>query len=84
MTFSEALVALKAGKKIKRANWGGYWYLDSDYLYEDIEQINKLGDKPLGYYFNPTIIAVLANKGGYAPAQAYQGDMLANDWEVVE
>lgn len=30
MNFSEALQAMKNGKKVKRRIWGGYWYWDSD------------------------------------------------------
>lgn len=30
MNFSEALQAMKNGKKVKRRIWGGYWYWDSE------------------------------------------------------
>lgn len=75
MTFSEALEELKKGKKIKRKDWGGYWfYLGFAENKLFIGNIIDVGD---------WIIAKLAN-GGYAPAQAYQSDLLAEDWEVVE
>ena len=31
----------------------------------------------------PIILAYLADGSGFAPAQAYQEDMLAEDWEVI-
>lgn len=72
MNFGEALEELKKGNKIKRKHWGGYWYLDSVVL----ESHAYDGEN----YF---IVAKL-KEGGYAPAQAYQGDMLAEDWEVID
>jgi hypothetical protein len=70
MNFSQALEELKNGKKIMRSFWGGYWV---------IEEWDKQGfDKSY-----PLIVAYLKD-GGYAPAQAYQSDILADDWEVIE
>lgn len=68
LNFGQAIELLKQGKKIKRAHWGGYWYIDNEFF----------GDG------SPVIIAVLKDDAGRAPAQAYQEDMLAEDWEVVE
>jgi hypothetical protein len=67
MNFGQAIELLKQGKKVKRAAWGGYWYIDYEFW----------GDG------SPVIIAVLKDDEGRAPAQAYQGDMLAEDWEEV-
>jgi len=30
MKFQTALDAMKAGKKVKRVFWGGYWYWDNE------------------------------------------------------
>lgn len=81
MTFSEALKLLKEGKKVKRAIWGGYWFLSNNPKCDEV-----LGN---GYtrsfeFQNGLIVAVLKNNGGCAPAQPYQADLLAEDWEVVE
>lgn len=70
MNFGQALEQLKAGKKIKRAGWGGYWEMESYQLIMD--EISSV-----------MIVSHLAN-GGIAPAQAYQNDILASDWEVVK
>lgn len=70
MTFGEALEALEEGHKVKRSIWGGYWV---------IEEWEKSGYEK-SY---PLIVAYLKD-GGYAPAQPYQADILAKDWEIVE
>lgn len=78
--FSAALAALKEGKHIKRAGWGGYWYLAKKAELRD----DPNNDKYIrACVFNEIIVAVLAG-GGVAPAQPYQPDLLANDWEVFE
>jgi hypothetical protein len=80
MNFGQALGALKEGKKVKRGFWGGYWF---------IEEVEHWGDNTFIPYEPPTyitkiIMAKLKDNAGYAPAQAYQADLLAEDWEVVE
>jgi hypothetical protein len=69
--FGTALEALKAGKKIKRAHWGGYW-------------VHIPAATTNGLFQDGIIVAVLKDDGGCAPAQPYQADMLAEDWEVIE
>ena len=69
MNFGEALEELKQGKKITREVWRGYWELSS------LESTK-------GYAFD--IITAHLKDGGVEPAQAYQQDMLAEDWKVVE
>lgn len=69
MNFGEALEELKQGKKITREVWRGYWELSS------LESTK-------GDAFD--IIIAHLEDGGVAPAQAYQQDMLAEDWKVVE
>lgn len=81
MNFGQALEYLKIGKRIKRKDWGGYWFLAET---PECEQ-----KKPDGYnqYFsfnNGLIVAVLRDNGGCASAAPYQADLLAEDWEVVE
>lgn len=76
MTFSQALDLIKQGKKIKRKDWGGYWFIDGVY---------KPSDEDYEYDFlGKMIIAKLKDNAGYAPATPYQADLMAEDWEVVE
>lgn len=77
LSFSAALEHLKKGRKIKRASWGGHWFLSKDARVSEI-----LPDTyTRGYAFKELIVAVLANDGGCAPATPYQSDLLAEDWE---
>lgn len=71
MNFGQALEALKEGKKVKRSFWGGYWKIEAYELYSTNE-------------YSEMIIAKLKDDGGYAPAQPYQADLLAEDWEVIK
>lgn len=79
MNFSQALEALKQGKKVKRAIWGGYWYLKSNVVVDVIpgESMDSVG-------VVRTLIVAKLKDGGYAPATPYQGDILAEDWEIVD
>jgi Protein of unknown function (DUF2829) len=88
MNFGQALEALKQGKKVKRKHWGGYWFISQPVIFEGLQVIEKDGQKGIkadsAIGMNPTIIACLKDNGGYVPATAYQEDLLAEDWEVVE
>lgn len=80
ISFSKALSLLKLGMKVKRKHWGGYWFLSKSPVCEE-----KLED---GYtrsfeFQKGLIVAVLKDSGGCAPATPYQGDLLADDWEVT-
>lgn len=81
MNFSSALVRLKMGEKIKRAHWGGYWFLSKKpQVFEQLEY-----EFERHYSFkNDLIVAVLKEGGGCAPAQAYQEDLLADDWKAFD
>lgn len=74
--FSVALEKIKEGKKVKRKAWGGYWFLP---------EFNVIGERIEGrlhsHTVNKTIMARLKDDGGYVPAQPYQEDILAEDWE---
>lgn len=82
MNFGEALQALKEGKRVKRSIWGGSWAL--------IKNAGISGDTPSldGYsrtsHMNVIIVASLKDNGGAAPAQPYQSDLLAEDWEILD
>lgn len=83
MKFGQALEALKAGKKVKRKVWGGYWFIQKMTAYRTYEVIEGFLDAKIDFE-TEMIVAKLKDNGGYAPAQPYQADLLAEDWEVVE
>lgn len=74
MKFGTALLFLEQGQKVKRKDWGGYWFISSAEPYLEAEKV----------HMNPMIVACLKDNGGYAPATPYQADLLATDWEVVK
>lgn len=73
MTFSEALEAVNNGSYVTRAVWGGYWFMD-------IPLLENNGKK---CHMQPMIIAKLKT-GELVPAQPYQQDLLAKDWQIIE
>jgi hypothetical protein len=79
MTFGEALEKLKRGKRIKRSHWGGFWIMLP--IAKNVSLFIQGEPKDVGV--QPIILAYLADGSGFAPAQAYQEDMLAEDWEVI-
>lgn len=79
--FDKAIALIKQGKRVKRAHWGGYWFLAEN---PSCEQVKNDGYNQYFSFKNGLIVAVLKDGGGCAPATPYQGDLLANDWEVVE
>lgn len=83
MNFGEALQALKNGKRVTRAIWGGYWQLVKNGRMEWDSDAGE-GYKSACSFNNGIIIAVLRDNGGVAPAQPYQADLLAEDWQIVE
>lgn len=79
LSFGGALKLLKEGKKVKRKDWGGYWFIaknDGSLRGWEPGQVRAIIDE--------MIVAKLKDDGGYAPAQPYQADLLAEDWEEVE
>lgn|SRR5574341_17366 len=83
LPFSQALYALKQGKKVKREIWGGYWYLANEAEVNHI-RVGDNNDPIDGCKIDKLIIAVLRDNLGCAPAQPYQQDLLAEDWEILE
>lgn len=75
VNFSAALAAMKRGEKVARSHWGGYWFID--------DEAARTYDNGKFQSMNPMIVACLKDDGGYAPAQAYQEDLLAEDWVVI-
>jgi hypothetical protein len=81
MNFGQALEALKEGKRVKRAHWGGYWFFAKN---PKAKQENPDGYHTSFGFINGLIVAVLKDGGGCAPATPYQEDLLAEDWSIVK
>lgn len=83
VSFGEALEALKAGKKAKRAGWNGknqYIELATNIRYTDARGniVNCEHDA-----IRNKAIAFVGTSGVQMGWLASQADMLAEDWEVV-
>ena len=80
MDFGEAIKALKEGKKVARKGWNGKgMYL---YLVEGRVLAQKIGYG--NYTFSGSIIMKTANNQLCIGWLASQGDILAEDWEIVK
>lgn len=79
MPFEQAFSHLRAGAKIKRAGWKGYWVFLNDV---SIQSFNTHGEGAQTKIKQGMIVAHKAD-GTFAPAMPYQDDMLALDWEVI-
>lgn len=85
MNFGEALQALKDGFLVKRSSWSGYWYLAKGAeVKHDKLNLSKHNEYIDEVYMDKMIVAILKDDGGAAPAQPYQSDLLAEDWQTVE
>ena len=77
-TFSDALIALREGKRVARRGWNGrgmYLFHVKKWTYTDARQDN---------YPNLPFIAMKTADDKVVPWLASQTDMLSDDWEVVE
>lgn len=72
--FSEALRKLKNGHKVKRKDWGGYWFLVYDICINPGTRSEDM--------MEDMIVACLKDSNAKVPAQPYQVDLLAEDWMV--
>lgn len=90
LSFSEALVAVKQGKKISRQGWNGkgMWVVLQKGYPEGVKA-NKNSQDTYGVP-EGTIIKVLPYlamktvEGSFVPWLASQTDILAEDWGIVE
>lgn len=80
MNFGEALQALKEGSKVTREVWSGYWYISHNVEFS-AGTGNGFQD---GGHFKEIILAVLKDGKGTVPAQPYQEDLLAEDWQILD
>lgn len=97
MTFGDALVMLKAGKKVCRAGWNGkgMWLVLMPSLYlppfnsqEPGAKVNDRTAKHIGkdtpLDCQPYIVMWTAQKQWQPGWLASQADMLAEDWMIIE
>ena len=68
MTFVEAAIIANDGKKIRRHNWKGYWYLKEGRMFNKYWVIRLANGKEISKGFNNATIF----------------NCLANDWEIVD
>ena len=90
MNFSQALIQLKAGRKIARQGWNGknMWIALMPPLFLSADKVNDRTKKHIGNETDldcqPYIVMWTA-QGTWQPGWlASQPDLLAEDWEVVE
>lgn len=74
MKFNEALDALKKGKKVIRAGWGG----SEEYVFEVADGKYK------GEAINPYFLIKTDEKPSLSMFQPTSCDVLADDWKIVE
>lgn len=88
MDFSDALIVCKEGSKIARAGWPGPWFVVFQKGYPNGIEINQNTAEATGIKqgtvckFFPYLM-FCDPKGAFVPWVATQGDLLANDWEIV-
>jgi len=89
MTFGEAIEALKVGDRVSRAGWRGAWAWlvlvpgSADLIAEAGKPMASV--LPIGSKFNYLPhIDIATVQGTLAPWVASHGDILSEDWFVVE
>ena len=82
MDFGDAIKAIKNGEYVKRADWGGYWFLPVAIKFSNYTS-GLEGKVPRDGFMNDMIVAHLKDNGGFSPAMPYMEDMLADDWEIA-
>ena len=83
LTFGDALIALKEGKKVARSGWNGkgmFLFLGRNLEFDGPLIANE--DEP-PMYVPPSIIMKTADNQLVVGWLASQTDMLANDWGIV-
>lgn len=78
VSFSDALIALKDGKRLQRAGWNGKG------LWIELQRPDEHSKMTLPYLFICYPDDAENTPGARVPWLASQTDILANDWRVVE
>lgn len=88
MSFSEALQAIKSGERLRRAGWNGPNQFV--FLVQGSSFPQEQARPPLDRFFQPgdiinyhAHIDLRNQQGLIVPWFASQGDLLADDWEVL-
>lgn len=85
-TFSQALIALKAGHRVRRAGWNGkgmFLFLVPGSRF-NVSRPPLLGIYPMGTEINyHAHVDMKTATGEIVPWLCSQTDMLADDWEVL-
>lgn len=80
MNFGEAIQALKAGKRVKRAGWNGSG------IFIELQVPDEHSKMTQPYIFIDTLNLQTSNPAapkGRVPWLASQTDMLAEDWQEI-
>lgn len=86
MTFGEALVALKDGKKVQREGWNGkgvFIFLVPGSTFA-VNRPPLIGIYPEGTIINYQSHIDVKTAQDTVPWLASQSDVLAEDWQIVE
>ena len=85
MDFSEALDALKEGKKIRRVGWNGKGqYVQLAYMDTCIMSDGTAISEPVPANFGSRFLMFVGTSGYQCGWLASQADLLAEDWEIVD
>jgi hypothetical protein len=80
MDFSEALTALKEGRKVRRAAWSGAGYNLHVILVPELT-VQLQGDEAT---VMPQLLVMDGDSGMLRPFSGANWDLLADDWELAE
>lgn len=85
MCFEDALRLLKEGKKLKRESWNGkeqYIFISNKVIVTDLDGKDYIAEN--NCFGSKVIVFVNPNLGMQVGWLASQGDLLSNDWVLVE
>lgn len=89
MNIGQAVAALKAGQRVRRAGWNGknMWLCYMPELFLRNDQVNERTKKHIGDHdmdCRPYIVMWTAKQQWQPGWLCSQDDLLAEDWEVIE
>lgn len=87
MNFSDALIAIKEGKRIRRSGWNGkgmflFLVAGSQFKVNREPLLSILGEDTVVTYH--AHIDMMTAQGYVVPWLASQSDLLDDDWEIVD
>lgn len=85
MSFDMAMMELRKGKKIHRTSWNGKTqYIILARMVKCVLSDGTELDDPENQYIGSNFIMFVGSVGYQCGWLASQGDMLADDWEIME